>query len=115
MGPSTLLLRLRNVRILDALRVEEALFRCDRRSWLITNEWDPHGGVCSLTGARRSAEEAVAIVLGISGKPSELVHTQRAAAEGVPLIKRFSGGGTVIVDTNTLFVSFIMANGALDH
>ena len=39
----TMLLRLRNVPILEALRMEEALFRADKRSWLITNEWDGEG------------------------------------------------------------------------
>ncbi|KAL1500315.1 hypothetical protein AB1Y20_012981 [Prymnesium parvum] len=108
------LLRLRNVPILDALRLEEALFRADRHSWIITNEWDSDGGKCSLSGKLRSAAESVAVVLGISGTPEELVHTARAAADGVPLIKRFSGGGTVVVDSSTLFVTFIVAEGALD-
>lgn len=31
-------------------------------------------------------------------KPQELVHVEAAAAAGVPLIKRFTGGGTVVVD-----------------
>ena len=29
---------------------------------------------------------------------------------GISLIRRFTGGGTVIVDNNTVFVSFIMNN-----
>jgi lipoate-protein ligase A len=45
--------------------------------------------------------------MGISGKMEELVDCQRAAKDGIPLIKRFSGGGTVIVDENTLFITFI--------
>ena len=111
--PPACLLRLRNVPILRQLRMEEALFRADARSWLIINEWSADGGTCSLSGETHSAADSVAIVLGISGKPEELVHTERAAAAGVPLIKRFTGGGTVIVDTNTLFVSFIAAAEAL--
>ena len=110
--PPASLLRLRNVPIFTQLKMEEALFRVDKRSWLITNEWSARGGVCSLTGLDRAASDAVAIVLGISGKPSELVHEERAAQAGVPLIKRFTGGGTVICDTNTVFVTFI---SAADH
>lgn len=111
--PPANLLRLRNVPILDMLRMEEALFRADKNSWLITNEWSADGGTCALSGLQRAPSEAIAIVLGISGKPEELVHTERAAAESVPLIKRFTGGGTVVVDTDTLFVSFISAADAL--
>ena len=45
--------------------------------------------------------------MGISGKKEELVHCEKAAQDGIPVIKRFSGGGTVIVDENTLFITFI--------
>ena len=88
-------LRLRNMPILQMLRMEEALFRADRRSWFITNRWD----------AGITVPEAVAVVLGISGKPEVMVDRQRA--HGLPLIKRFSGGGTVVVDEDTLFATFI--------
>ena len=117
--PPAQLLRLRNVPILDALRLEEALFRADARSWLITNVWDDAAGGrgadgrCTLTGQHRQDSEATAIVLGISGKAHELVHLDRARAAGVPLCRRFSGGGTVIVDTSTVFVTFLVAGDAL--
>ena len=48
------------------------------------------------------------IVLGIGGKADKLVHLDRTARDGVPLLRRFSGGGTVIVDEDSLFVTFIM-------
>ncbi|CAM0116800.1 lipoyl protein ligase domain-containing protein [Rhabdochlamydiaceae symbiont of Dictyostelium giganteum] len=47
-----------------------------------------------------------AIVMGISGKVEELVHLSKVP-EHIPLIRRFSGGGTVIVDEETVFVTFI--------
>lgn len=50
-----------------------------------------------------------AIVMGISGKPEQLIDLERAKQDFVPIIKRFSGGGTVIVDRNTLFITFIFA------
>ena len=118
-GPPANLLRLRNVPILSALRLEEALFRADSRSWLITNEWDdvsPGAEACcvnTLTGEVMPVESASAIVLGISGKAAELVDLDRARAARVPLCRRFSGGGTVIVDANTIFVTFLVAEGAL--
>jgi len=46
-------------------------------------------------------------VMGISGKAEELVNQSKLNIRPIPIIKRFSGGGTVIVDENTLFVTFI--------
>lgn len=87
--------------VLRMLQLEEALFRSDKRSWLITNEW---------TSAQSAAD---ALVLGISGKPEQMLHVEAAHRSGVPVIKRFTGGGTVVVDSDTLFASFIVAEGAL--
>lgn len=44
--------------------------------------------------------------MGISSN-DELVHTEEAYKLNIPIIKRFSGGGTVVVDEDTLFVTFI--------
>jgi lipoate---protein ligase len=76
--------------IYDQLLLEEALLRTDARNWCIINEGSPP-----------------AIVMGISGKKEELIDCNRAAKDSIPLIKRFSGGGTVIVDENTFFATFI--------
>lgn len=84
------LLQLRNYPIFDQLLLEEALLRQDERNWCLINFGTPP-----------------AIVMGISGKKEELVNCETATQSGIPLIKRFSGGGTVIVDENTLFVTFI--------
>lgn len=111
--PSAMLLRLRNVPRLRALRLEEALFRTDKRSWLITSEWDDPAAAKNEAAAAAAHEAAQAVVLGISGKPREMVHEDIIAEAGVPLIKRFTGGGTVICDADTLFVTFIAAAEAL--
>ncbi len=84
------LLRLKNYPIYDQLLLEESLLRSDEGNWCLINEGSPK-----------------AIVMGISGKKEELIHCERAEQEGIPVIKRFSGGGTVIVDENTLFITFI--------
>src|ERR1700722_19149884 len=76
--------------IYDQLLLEEALLRSDARNWCLINEGTP-----------------TAIVMGISGKKEELIDTARAQEDRIPVIKRFSGGGTVIVDENTFFVTFI--------
>jgi lipoate---protein ligase len=83
-------LHLCNMPIYEQLLLEERLLRATDQNWCIIN-----------TGAPR------AIVMGISGKKEELVDCERAEQAGIPLIKRFSGGGTVIVDEETLFVTLI--------
>lgn len=79
-----------NVPILEQLRIEEALLRTDLRNWCLINEGT-----------------SPAIVMGISGKPELLVNQTQMETNPIPLIKRFSGGGTVVVDSNTYFVTFI--------
>lgn len=73
--------------ILEQLQWEEALLRADSGNWCVINQGTPP-----------------AIVLGISGKIDQHVHHERNT---LPLIRRFSGGGTVVVNEDTLFVTFI--------
>jgi len=75
-----------NVPIFLQLQLEEALLRADKRNWCLINHGSPP-----------------AIVMGISGKQEQLVHPESR----LPVIRRFSGGGTVVVDENTLFVTWI--------
>jgi lipoate-protein ligase A len=84
------LLRLCNVPILEQLRIEEGLLRTDTENWLIINEGSPKS-----------------IVMGISGNPSTLIDEEKVTQDQIPLIQRFSGGGTVFVDEDTLFTTFI--------
>jgi len=83
-------LYLKNTPIFDQLQIEEALLRTSDENWCLVNE----GSIPS-------------IVMGISGKVEELINLKKIEATPLPVIKRFSGGGTVIVDEDTLFVSFI--------
>lgn len=69
------------------LQVEEALAQTSLDNWCIINEGSPP-----------------AVVFGISGKVKD--HVQKTSS--IPLIRRYSGGGTVVVDQNTLFVSWIL-------
>lgn len=84
------LIHLKNVPIFEQLILEEALLREECKNFCILNEGS-----------------SPAIVMGISGKPEELIYTPKALEIGCPVIKRFSGGGTVFIDHNTLFLSFI--------
>ncbi len=84
------LIHTKNLNIHDQLILEESLIRTDNGNWCLINEG-------SLP----------AIILGISGKPHELINMEHLNLHPIPCIRRFSGGGTVIVDENTLFITFI--------
>lgn len=83
------LLRL-NCSVYEQLQLEEALLRSDDRNWCIIN-----------SGA------APAIVMGISGKKELLINSDKIISAPVPIIRRFSGGGTVFIDKNTCLISWI--------
>jgi len=52
--------------------------------------------------------------MGISGQPETLLNLPKTQKDQLPVIKRFSGGGTVIVDEQTLFITFILAKEDID-
>lgn len=45
--------------------------------------------------------------MGISGKKETHIEASKWRLDPVPIIRRFSGGGTVVVDENTLFITFL--------
>lgn len=88
--PHLNLLRLKDISIIDQLCLEEALLRTDNEQWCILNE-----------------NASPAIVMGISGKPELLINQEHLEKHPIPVIRRFSGGGTVVIDENTCFATFI--------
>lgn len=83
--------------IFRQLQLEEALLRADAQNWCLLNTAvDP------------------SIVMGISGKVEELINLDKIRQHPIPIIRRFSGGGTVYVDPQTYFVSFIVQNQLLN-
>ena len=46
-------------------------------------------------------------------KPQELINVPAARDSGIQVIKRFSGGGTVVTDENTIFATVILQTVAL--
>ncbi|KAK9080442.1 hypothetical protein SSX86_000200 [Deinandra increscens subsp. villosa] len=85
------IVRMKGVPILQQLEIEECLLRTSSDNWCIIND-----------GADKPS-----IVMGVSGKPAGLVEIRPVLEDKIPVIRRFTGGGTVIVDHGTIFVSFI--------
>ena len=112
-------LRRSGISILDRLVLEEALLRHDplQRCWAIVGIHDPtYNRLVSLSSAPSSgssytntfdANKNCSIVLGLGGKPKELLNLDKIRQDGILCIKRFSGGGTVVVDHSSLFTTFI--------
>jgi lipoate-protein ligase A len=96
MKPILHLVRLTSIPIFQQLQWEEALLRADVRNWCILNQG-------SLP----------AIVMGISGQVHQLIQQEKFEQAPLPLIRRYSGGGTVVVDENTLLVTLICQTDAL--
>lgn len=46
-------------------------------------------------------------------KPAELLELDLVLRDQIPVIRRFTGGGTVTVDHNTVFVTFICNTDAV--
>ncbi|XP_027121521.1 uncharacterized protein [Coffea arabica] len=91
------LVLLRGMPILQQLHLEERLLRTSSDNWCIINDG---------TNDRN-------IVIGVSGKPAELLKISSVLQDKVAVIRRFTGGGTVIVDHGTVFVTFICNKDAL--
>lgn len=90
------IIELNRIPILQQLQWEEALLRTDQRNWCLINRGSPP-----------------AIVMGISGQIDQLISIEHLEKKPIPVIRRFSGGGTVVIDENTLFVTIICQSEAL--
>ncbi|MBI3508539.1 MAG: lipoate--protein ligase family protein [Chlamydiia bacterium] len=87
---------LKQTPILEQLQLEEALLRTDTRNFCIINYGSPRS-----------------IVMGISGQADQMLDRELVQRDQIPVIQRFSGGGTVVVDESTLFVSFLFSKQTL--
>lgn len=119
----------------ERLSLEELLLRHDPlgRCWGIVGTHEPVDGrlltTAPLPPPRAADDDAdayghedggrnnrsCAIVLGIGGKPERLVDVEAARRDGVLVVRRFSGGGTVVVDHSSLWTTFIGRTETLPH
>ncbi|CBI15212.3 hypothetical protein VitviT2T_026169 [Vitis vinifera] len=95
--PLMKLVRWKGVPILQQLHLEEQLLRTSSENWCIIND-----------GANDPT-----IVMGISGKPAQLLKLDSVLNDRIPVIRRYTGGGTVVVDCGTVFVTFICNKDAV--
>ncbi|CAJ2668999.1 unnamed protein product [Trifolium pratense] len=91
--------RLKGMSILDQLHLEERLLRTTSDNWCLIND----------------GTNSPSIVMGLSGKLSELVEAKSVLRDHIPIIRRFTGGGTVIVDNGTIFVTLICNKDAVPN
>ncbi|EFJ22982.1 hypothetical protein SELMODRAFT_104155 [Selaginella moellendorffii] len=97
MRPAMRVLRLQGFPIFRQLQLEERLMHKSDENWCVFNN-----GTSPPT-----------IVMGVSGSPEELLDVDAVSRDGIPVVRRFSGGGTVIVDEDTLFVTLICSRKAI--
>jgi lipoate-protein ligase A len=73
-------IRVSNMPVLDMLRLEESLFRHDTSNWCVIN-----------------SGTLPCVVVGRSSVIEDTVHVDNTRAAGIPIIRRFTGGGVVYV------------------
>ena len=101
---------------LERLCLEEALLRHDpqERCWAIVGIHEPtsHRILRNLptpphVSSSQDPNQSCLIVMGIGGKAELLLNSDLVKKDGVQVIKRFSGGGTVVLDHSSLWTTFI--------
>eukprot|EP00980_Cylindrotheca_fusiformis_P031155 scaffold25915_cov122-Cylindrotheca_fusiformis.AAC.1 len=116
-------LRASGLSMLERLSVEEALLRHDNRNWVIVGThqpWDhkfltkaslpPYISNQTESDNANYINQDCMIVMGIGGKPSKLLNVSKVEEDKVLVTKRFSGGGTVVLDTSSVWTTIIGRN-----
>jgi len=127
---------------IERLCLEEALLRHDplERSWGIVGTHNPsHNHRTTNTRLKIQSENVDSIstktntngnngettpkqsnsnciiIMGIGGKPTKLLNLNEVRNDGVKVVKRFSGGGTVVLDHSSLWTTFIGRTNHFSH
>nr|NGX56678.1 hypothetical protein [Candidatus Anoxychlamydiales bacterium] len=90
------LLYFENKNIKDQLILEKKLLKEDDKSYVLINK-----------------SSSSSIVMGITNKEDELINVN-AKEDKIEIIRRFSAGGTVYLDENSIIVTFIISKKDLD-
>jgi lipoate-protein ligase A len=109
----------------ERLSLEEALLRHTDDNWILLGTHDvwppkflrPSTGGLELPkylyvdddddGNQHRMNTDCMIVMGIGGKPERLLNIQNVVNDKVMVVKRFSGGGTVVMDHNSVWTTLI--------
>lgn len=99
---------------MERLCLEESLLRHDSRNWAIvgthepvTNRYMHDFRLPAHVEASQNRNSSCVVVMGIGGKPEELLDVERVREDGVLVLKRFSGGGTVVIDHSSIWTTII--------
>lgn len=82
--------------IFDQLKLEEALLRAGEGNYFLLN-----------------TNSCASVVLGLSNRVEELVDFSMAESLHLPIYRRFTGGGAVVVDGGTIFTTFIFDRNSM--
>lgn len=85
------IIELENTDINEQLALEEKLLKEKTGAYLLINDGPPP-----------------AIVMGSTQKAEDVINIKKAKEKNIPIIQRFSAGGCVILDHNTIMVSLIL-------
>jgi lipoate-protein ligase A len=107
--------------VLERLLLEECLVRHDteERSWIIAGTHEPvrprylrmkhpsYESAIEQSDVADGPNHAAVIVMGIGGKPAKLLNIQSVMTDNVLVLKRFTGGGTVVLDNDSIWTTVI--------
>lgn len=113
--PRLQLLSTENLCIYEQLCLEEMLFRANDENWAWINLGSPPTIVLGRTNNARDLIhfEHVQAASPQSPSPYNPPHSPPKISANISIVRRFSAGGTVVVDQNTLFFSLILNQNTL--
>mmetsp|Transcript_25867 Transcript_25867/g.43997 ORF Transcript_25867/g.43997 Transcript_25867/m.43997 type:complete len:330 (-) Transcript_25867:870-1859(-) len=111
---SVLDLRGSGLSAVERLCLEESLLRHDSRNWAVIGTHEPvvnrylHNiPLPQYIESSKDRNASCVIVMGIGGKPNDLLDVEQVKKDGVLVLKRFSGGGTVVLDHSSIWTTLI--------
>lgn len=88
------------------LEFEELVLRNTNENYLLINYGE--GLHKEQLSGPTVIDNKISIVMGMSGKANLMLNSDRVIDDDVQVLRRYTGGGTVIVDKSTVFVTLIM-------